>query len=73
MADPAQAQERRKRTLVLNDRIGRGSTDCGVGIVMCARSATSAQRNARIVLKDIAFIPKDEITQAIALLIVTLL
>jgi hypothetical protein len=40
---------------------------------MRARIATSTQRNAGIVLKDIAFIPKDEITQAIALLIVTLL
>jgi len=36
----------------------------------CTAIATSAQRNARIVLKDIAFIPKDEITQAIDLLII---
>jgi len=68
---------RAARNAALRLRIGndvRGSTDRSVGVAMrrtCTAIATSsAQRNARIVLKDIAFIPKDEITQAIDLLII---
>src|ERR1043166_3733461 len=74
MAHGTQAQERRRRTLVLNDRML-----CRVGHKGVLRpSSTGSGRwpsppcgKARVVLKDIAFIRKDEITQAIALLIVT--